>query len=66
MSLEDRQQVHEKWRFITSVDYLGDFSDAGSQETVNMHLESHFRGVSELGYSFSCHTHNKFAESFKG
>lgn len=62
MSLEDRQQVHEKWRFITSVD----FSDAGSRETVNMHLESHFRGVSELGYSFNCHTHNKFAESFRG
>ena len=45
MSLEDLQQVQEKLGFVTSVDYFGDFSDAGRQETVNMYLEHHLRGA---------------------
>lgn len=47
MPLEGRQQVHEKWQFVISTDYFGDFSYAGRQETVSMHPESHLRGLSE-------------------
>lgn len=46
MSLEDRQQVHEKHDLLLAWTTSGTSVNTGSQETDNMCLGSHYRGFS--------------------